>query len=172
MENMYFKGLDKALEDNLYIKVFQCSSKYPIVRIEKQNKETNQSVLVEYATGGTVLDAMNSASTKMVKDDDYENERMASYKSTLVDYVLDQGYALHFYKLSNDQILSTICVGLDGKHIPLKNAITEDVKSGFEILNIFLQNFDFKNYRPFFEYAEKEVAPVMEYQKILKSRKK
>lgn len=170
MENVHFKGLDKILNDGYYIKAFQCSSKYPIVRIEKKNEETNQDILFEYATGGTILSAMNSASNKIVKDEEYENESVVNYKSTLIDYVLDQGYALHFYKLSNDQILSCICVGLDGKYIPLKSVIADDVQSGFEILNVFLEKFDFKNYRPFFEYVEEEIDPVLTYQKRLKQK--
>lgn len=36
MEHIYFKGLEKSLNDGCYIKVFSCSMRYSVVRVEKK----------------------------------------------------------------------------------------------------------------------------------------
>ncbi len=42
MKNVYFKGLDKSLNDGCYIKVFSSVMGNPFVRIERKNPDTNK----------------------------------------------------------------------------------------------------------------------------------
>ena len=172
MENIYFKGLEKALNDNCYIKVFSCSLRYPVVRVEKKNKETKQEELVSYAENGNVISALNSASCKIIDESDNNNGNKVWCENTLIDRAVGQGYTLHFFKLSNGQILSTICGGGYGHYIPVKSIISDDIQTGFETLNATLQEFNFDNGYDFMDFVDKQTAPVEAYQKSLKSSSK
>lgn len=172
MENIYFKGLEKALNDGCYINVFICSMKYPVVRVEKKNDETNQEELVSYAENGNVLASLNSASSKIV--DELSGEKVDVSRvlcdRTLIDNVIEQGYTLHFFKLPNNKVLSTICAGGYGNYIPVKSIITDDIKSGFETLNVTLQSFDFEKTFDFDAFVSSQTTPVYEYQKKLRRK--
>ncbi len=173
MKNIYFKGLEKAINDGCYIKVFSCSLRYPVVRVEKKSVETNQEELISYAEDGNVLAALNTASNKIINElsEIENNSESLLCERILIDRVVDQGYTLHFYKLSNGQVLSTICAGGYGNYIPVKSIISDDIKTGFETLNATLQSFDFDKTRDFYEFVESQTAPVYEYKKKLEHEK-
>lgn len=173
MENIYFKGLEKALNDGCYVKVFNCSLRYPVVRVEKKDVKTNKEELVSYSENGNVLASLNAASNKIIFEAVGQNpSEPIICENTLIDKVVDQGYTLHFYKLSNGQVLSTICGGGYGNYIPVKSIISDDIKTGFETLNATLQSFDFDKAHDFFNFVESQTAPVYEYQKTLQQETK
>lgn len=172
MENIYFKGLEKALNENCYIKVFSCSLRYPVVRVERKNEKTKQEELVSYAENGNVISALNSASCKIIDELTDKKDIRVWCEKTLIDRVVEQGYTLHFFKLSNGQVLSTICCRRYGNYIPVKSIITDDIQTGFETLNATLQSFDFDNGYDFMDFVDKQTAPVETYQKSLKSNSK
>lgn len=167
MENIYFKGLEKALNDGCYIKVFSCSLRYPVVRVEKKND--NKEELISYAEGGNVISTLNEASNNIINEIS-DNSKPIFCDNTLIDNVVGQGYTLHFYKLSNKQVLSTICdrSNENGTYIPLKSVITDDIKTGFETLNVSLSTFDFECPYDFYDFAKSQTSVVEEYQKSLK----
>lgn len=170
MENIHFKGLDKALKDGCFIKVFSCSLKYPVVRVEKINEENKKSELVSYAENAKVVSALNSASNKIInelKENDHDN---SLYERTLIDSVVEQGYTLHFYKLSNGQVLSAICINGYDNYIPIKSVITDDIVTGFKTLNEILEDFNQKF--KFFDFVESQATPVYDYQKKLTLEKR
>ena len=168
MENIYFKGLEKALNDGCYIKVFSCSLRYPVVRVEKKNEETKEEELISYAENGNVISALNSASNKIIDElAERENDSIVWCENVLIDRVVEQGYTLHFFKLSNGQVLSTICGGGYGNYIPVKSIIEDDIQTGFETLNATLQSFDFDRTYDFYNFVESQTSPVYEYQKKL-----
>ena len=172
MENIYFKGLEKALNDGCYIKVFSCSLRYPVVRVEKKNEETKEEELISYAENGNVISALNSASNKIIDElSERQNDSRVWCENVLIDRVVDQGYTLHFFKLSNGQVLSTICGGGYGNYIPVKSIIADDIQTGFETLNATLENFDFDRTHDFYDFVESQTAPVYEYQKKLTQAK-
>lgn len=171
MENIYFKGLEKSLNEGCYIKVFSCSMRYPVVRVERKDVETGEEKLVAYAENGNVLSALNSASSKVIDEISNITDDKIWYESTLVDRVVGQGYTLHFFKLSNSKVLSTICCGGYGNYIPIKSIISDDIKSGFEILNASLEPFDFEISHDFYDFVESQRAPIEKYQKSLKNEK-
>lgn len=173
MENIYFKGLEKSLNDGCYIKVFSCSLRYPVVRVEKKSQETNEVELVSNAENGNVIAALNSASSKIIdelSDEDKTYETLWC-KRTLIDKVVEQGYTLHFFKLSNGQVLSTICCNRCGDYIPVKSIIADDIKTAFETLNAALQSFNFESKYDFHNFVEREVSPVEAYKKTLRKEK-
>lgn len=170
MENIYFKGLEKSLNDGCYIKVFSCSLRYPVVRVEKKNQETNEEELVSYAENGNVIAALNGASSKIfdeLSDEDKTYEALWC-KRTLIDKVVEQGYTLHFFKLSNGQVLSIICCKRCGDYIPVKSIIADDIKTAFETLNAALQSFNFERKHDFHNFVEREVSSVEAYKKSLR----
>ncbi len=175
MENIYFKGLDKALNDGCHIKVFICSFGYPVVRVERKNNETKKDELIAYAENENVISALNTASCNII------NELANTLKSnlqdkiqcenTLIDKVIREGYTLHFFKLSNGQILSTICDGGAGNYIPIKSVITNNIKTGFKTLNATLKNFNLDNGFDFIDFAGEQTEPVKKFQiNLLKNK--
>ena len=173
MENVFFKGLEKALNEGCYIKVFSCAMRYPVVRVEKKNKETNEEQLISYAENGNVLSALNSASNKIIDEISKLDSGVCLFcEWTLIDSVVERGYNLHFYKLSNGQVLSTICRNVYGNYVPVKSIISDDIQSGFEILNATLQPFDFERTEDFDDFAYSQTNPVKEYQKTLSEKTK
>lgn len=162
MENIYFKGLQKALNNSCYIKVFSCGMRYPVARVEK-NKDHDRVELISYAEGGNILSVLNSASNKIVAEITTQGLNNPIWcERTFIDDIVDQGYTLHFYKLSNNKILSMICSGRYENYIPLKSVITDDIKSGFETLNATLQSFKSND---FLQFAESQIKTINEYQK-------
>ena len=170
MENMYFKGLEKALNENCYIKVFSCAFRYTVVRVEKKNEETKQEELVSYAENGNVISALNVASCKIINELANNKDKNLSCENTLVDKVIDRGYSLHFFKLSNGKVLSTICTISDGEYIPIKSIISDNIQTSYETLNATLQDYNIST--DFTDFANKQTAPVITYQKRLKSNSK
>lgn len=172
MENIYFKGLEKSLNEGCYIKVFSCSLRYPVVRVEKMNLETKEKELVSYAENGNVIAALNSASRKIfdeLKQEECSYEKLWCER-TLIDNVVEQGCTLQFFKLSNGQVLSTICCNNFEEYIPIKSIIAGDIKTAFETLNETLQSFDFEKDHDFENFVEREVAPVEAYKKRLRKK--
>ena len=170
MDNIYFKGLEKALAAGCYIKVFSCAMRYPVVRVERKNLY-NEEILVSYAENGNVLAALNSASNKIVNELKNAANKYIACERTLLDNVVDLGYTLHFYKLSNGQVLSTICSGGFENYIPVKSIISDDIQTGFKTLNASLKNFDFENAYDFYDFVESQTLPVEEYQNSLRKEK-
>ena len=168
MESTYFKGLEKALNEGCYITVFSRAMRYPIVRIEKQNDKTNQIELISSASNGNVLTALNFASSKII-DEFSEKFDMSKIwcDKTLIDFVIEQGYTLYFFKLPNNKVLSMICANGLENYIPIKSVIADDIKSSFETLNAALQPYDIENSFDFYSFAQNQVAPIYDYQKNL-----
>ena len=173
MENIYFKGLDKALNDDCYIKVFNCAFNYPAVRVEKKNRENGEKSLYSYGEGVNVISALNIASCKIVDELGDKKDNIYSSESTLIDRVLTSGYTLHFYKLSNGQVLSTICCFGSGlSYIPVKSIISDDVQTGFKLLNASLEYFvdneqSHNFYNNFYAFVVRQTAPVKALQRSL-----
>ena len=171
MDNIYFKGLEQALNEDCYIKVFSCAMRYPVVRVEKKDKETGEEKLISYAENGNVISALNSASNKIVDEvSDIPDDKIWCER-VLIDRVVESGYTLHFFKLSNGQVLSAICAGGYGNYIPVKSIIADDIQSGFETLNATLETFDFERSHDFYDFVESQTAPVEAYQKKLTQKK-
>lgn len=84
---------------------------------------------------------------------------------------MEQGYTLHFFKLSNNQVLATICGGGHENYIPVKSIIADDIQTGFETLNASLLPFDFDRTYDFYDFAESQTSPVKEYKKEISSGK-
>ena len=170
MKDLNFDGLEFALNQGCYIKVFSCSMRYPVVRVERKN-ENNEEELVAYAEDGIILSALMNASRQI----ESKKKETTMCKFTAIDRVVEQGYTLHFFKLSNNQVLSTICGGGYGNYIPLNSIISDDIKTGFETLNASLATFEFEkdiqNIKKFYKYAESQMKPVEEYKKTLTKKK-
>lgn len=171
MENVYFKGLEKALNDGCYVKVFSCAMRYPVVRVEKKDAKTGEEQLIAYYENGNVLSALNGASSKIIDETSNISDDRIWCDNTLIDKVVEQGYTLHFFKLSNNQVLSTICGSGYGNYIPVKSIISDDIKSGFETLDVSLQPFDFDRTHDFFDFVHSQTEPVEAYQKKLTQEK-
>ncbi len=167
MERIYFKGLEKSLNDGCYIKVFSCSMRYPVVRVEKKDIETGKEKLISYSENGNVLSALNTASNKIIDETANITDDRIWYDNTLIDKVIEQGYTLHFYKLSNNQVLATICGGGYGHYIPVKSIIADDIQTSFETLNASLLPFNFDTPYDFYDFVKSQTSPVEEYQKKL-----
>ena len=85
---------------------------------------------------------------------------------TFIDDAVGLGYTLHFFKLSNNQVLSTICcAGGSGNYISVKSVITDDIKNCFELLNKTLQVFGFDRTYDFVNFLSSQTALVYAYQK-------
>ena len=91
--------------------------------------------------------------------------------TTLINKVVSQGYTLLFFKLSNNQVLTTICGDGYGNYIPVKSIIADNIQTGFETLNGSLLAFDFDKAHDFYDFAEGQISPVEEYQKKLTNEK-
>ena len=171
MQNVYFKGLEKALNDGCYIKVFSCSLRYPVVRVEKKSSETNKEKLVSYAESGNVLAALNRASSKIIDELSGKNDNSKVLcNRTLIDNVVEQGYTLHFFKLADNKVLSMICAGYEN-YIPVKTVIGNDVKGSFQMLDATLETFNFDRPFDFQNFADSQTAPVYEYHKNLTKKR-
>ena len=179
MENIYFKGLDKALNDDCYIIVFYSIFGY-VVRVEKKNRETGEVELVSYAEHFNAISALNTASYKIVDELGVKKDNIDSSESTLIDRVLTSVYTLHFYKLSNGKFLSSICRYGDCNpfdYIPIKSIISNDVQTGFELLNASLECFvdneqSHNFYNNFYDFVVQQTAPVKALQRSLKKDSK
>ena len=168
MENMFFKGLEKALNEKCYVKVFCCSLRYPVVRVERRNKKKSENALVAYAEGGNVLSTLNLASSKIIKE--VKKNETVLCDNTLIDKVVSQGYPLHFYKLSNGQILATISYRDNNNYIPIKSVIADDIQTSFEMLDASLKDFDLDDQYDFMNFANQQIEPIQEYQRNLKQK--
>ena len=126
-----------------------------------------------YAENGNVLAALNSASNKIINEISKKDSGTLLFcERTLIDSAVERGYNLHFYKLSNGQVLSTICRHTYGNYIPIKSIISDDIQSGFEMLNATLQPFDFERTDDFDDFAYSQTDLVDEYQKTLNKKTK
>lgn len=172
INNVYFKGLEQALNDGCYIKVFICAERYPVVRVEKKDKETGEEKLVSYAEMGNVLSVLNNASNKIIDEVSEISDDKIWCERLLLDKVVDRGYTLHFFKLADGQVLSTICTGGYGNYIPIKTVMAADIKTSFGTLNATLKTFDFESSHDFHDFAESQTAPILEYRKQKKLQKK
>ena len=161
MKNINFTGLEKALDDGCYIKVFSSSMHYPVVRVEKKS-DNNEEKLVAYAEGGSVLDALNEASAEILNISLEKQEEEDYFSSDLVNRVVKQGYFLQFFKLANKQVLATICGGDSSHYIPIKTVINSDIKSTYQELNASLSSLNMNYYGPisFYLFAESQMEPI------------
>lgn len=159
MMNMYLKGLDKALNEGCYIKVFCCSMNYPIVRVEKKNNESDTLELIAYAEGNNVLGTLNKASNNIINEDAYASSSTIIYERTFLDDVIRNGYTLRFYKLNNDRVLSAICTR-SKKAIVIESIISNELETGLKDLNESLQMY-YNNTYQFSEHAK----DVLKYKK-------
>lgn len=173
MRDMYLKGLSLALEDGCYIKAFCCSMHYPIVRVEKLNEETGTTELVAYAEHNNVLCALNDASNNIINEAENAPESGIICERTFLDDVIRTGYTLRFYKLNNDNILSSICTHGE-KAIVIDCVISNSLESGIKDLNESLEMYYNDTYH-FYKHAKEVVnnsTDILEYQKTIGSKDK
>ncbi len=178
MENTYFKGLDNALDDNCYIIVYNEILGNAVALVKKKNTETGMEESVLSVEAGNVISALNTASYK-IDEAVYKKDVQKIVWLENINKVLDSGYTLHFYKLSNGQVLSTICcsgVNAPFDYIPVKSIMSKDVRTGLELLNVSLECFKDKQdsyfYDNFFNFVSEQTNAVKAYQKSLKSDSK
>lgn len=153
MEKLYFKGLQLALEDNCYIKVFCCSMHYPIVRVERV-KDKEELELIAYAEHSNILSALTKASNTIVKEVPSIAEYDVMANRELIDFVIMQGYALRFNKLSNGQVFSSICTKGDEPLVIVSN-VSDTLSEGYMQLNDALES-QFNDYQDFYRFASSD----------------
>ena len=156
-----FTGLEKLLNEGCYIKAFSCSLHYPIVRVEKKEAKNEKEKLIAYAEGNTILSALNDANNE-ISNIPLENLAVEKLENDLVDRVIKQGYTLYLYKLSNQQVLATICGVNDNHYIPIKSVISDDITTSYEELNASLTSFNLDYYGPtaFYLFAESQMEAI------------
>lgn len=166
MKKTYFKGLQKALMEGCYVKVFRSAASMVTARVEKKCGNM-QPELIVYSENGSTLSVLNSASNQIINEllEIADFNGFMLFHQTLLDRFISQGYSLHFYKLSNNQILTSLCTGSRGNYIPLKSIITDDIEDGFETLNASLVLFNEE--LNLHDWASSHVAPVYEHQKTI-----
>lgn len=164
MEKIYFKGLEDVLNNNCYIKVHNCSTKYPVVEVKRKNITTGEDELICSAPNGNVLSALDSASTKL----NIRENNPIFYNKTPIDDVITLGFNLQIFKLANHQIISLICSGNGDKCIPIKSVFSNDIKTGIDLLNKTLESYDFLfNEKEFFEYVDNQTKSIIEHKQLL-----
>ena len=180
MENIYFKGLDKALNDGCQIQVISClfgGHGVVVERIDKKTKQYSPVLIVEVSN---VISALNEASFKFFNELGDKMSNMDSSENTLLDKVLDFGFSLRFYKSSDGQVSSEIFTHDDKdpfNYIPILSIKSNDLKTGFELLNASLECFvdneqPHNFYNNFYDFVEQQTATVKACQRSLKKDSK
>lgn len=164
-----FKGLEKVLayERFCYIKVFKNSDCEKEIQLIEKNPIKEQTILIERSNN--ILIGLTNLSQKFIFEKIYVDGKVDDVDTTLVDELVENGYSLHFYKLANFQILSTICSGnsKDG-YIPVKSVITSDIKTGFMTLNESLKQIPKEFISNFHNSVKQHESSVKVYQKLIK----
>jgi len=169
MKNIYFKGLEKKLSEGYYI--IACYGNNNQIRAYTLSKDNvtmeNQSV------NENIITCLNEMSLRVL-DERPRGKGPINGKKTLIDLIISEPvYTLHFYKLANDKVLTSICKSSNGEYIPVKSVITEDIKSGMETMNGALRKLYVTEEKENFLYnfygeTYKHFRSVVEYQKTLK----
>jgi len=181
MKKIYFKGLEKALNEGCTIRVWNDSDGSPCTAVYKDIKETSGRKFASYAGGFSVVSSLLGASNNLEHEVDDYLFGYGSIKSN-IDKALNSicPIALYFFKLANSQVLTTICYEINyGNPIPVKSVITEDIKTGLKTLNATLKEFKFELIKPevdafqdrlnnFDYFVIDQSKPVLEYQEKLK----
>lgn len=144
MKEKKFKGLEKALSEGCYIIVNNNYLNYPMVRVEKVNKITKKESLEIIVDNANVLAALNSASNKIINQ---MKKEVVFYDRCNLDSVVEDGYYINIYKLSNEKILSSICEYSSNaikkdSYNPVLSVITDDIYTGVITLNNYLNNIN------------------------------
>ena len=168
MENIYFKGLDKALNDGCQIQVISCLFGGHAVVVERIDKKTKQYRPVLIVEISNVISALNEASFKFFNESGDKMSNIDSSENTLIDIVLDLGFSLQFYKSSDGQVSSEIFTRDDKdlfNYIPILSIKSNDLKTGFELLNASLECFvdneqPHNFYNNFHDFVKQQTAPV------------
>lgn len=138
MEKFYFKGLELALEDNCYIKVFCCSMNYPIVRVERVN-DKEELELIAYAEHSNILSALTKASNSIIKEIPSIDKYDVMTNKEFIDFFIMEGYTIRFNKLSNGQILSSVCIK-GNESLAIENSVSDNLSEAYVQLNDTLKN--------------------------------
>ena len=179
MENIYFKGLDKALNDGCQIQVISCLFGCHSVVVERIDNETKQYSPVLIVEVSNVISALNKAFFNFFNELGDKMSNMDSSEHTLIDEVLDFGFSLQF-KSSDGQVSSEIFTRDDKdpfNYIPILSIKSNDLKTGFELLNASLECFVDNEqpdnfYNNFYDFVKQQTAPVEARQRILKKDSK
>jgi hypothetical protein len=143
-ESKYFEGLRKLLNQDCSIKIFSCSLRFPVIIVERETEEKENSQ-VAYEEGGNILSLLMSVSNAIVDNTENTTDIMELPTMSL-DSVVQNGRSLHFWKLSENQILSAICSDHFGRLTIKKGVITDSIASGLlELNNSFISLNDYDN---------------------------
>ena len=166
---MKFKGLQKLLayEHFCYIKVSSSNCEQKLIQVVERTPIKEQAVMNE--TSNNILTGLTNLSQRLAFEMLDVDGKSENCEANFIDELVENGYSLHFYRLANFQVLSTICSGNAKEgYIPVKSVITRDIKAVFDTLNESLKQipqdkfiFNFRN-----QIYEHE-ASVREYQKAL-----
>ena len=175
MQNINFEGLEEALKNECYIKVYGSDTSGSIRNIgviEKKDKIFKKKKTITRAVGGNVIRTLSRLSISYCHIDEIEYVNKLSldeledmfYNETAIDKILKRDCnSLQLYRLSNGQILSAICTLYNGESIPIKAIISDDVLSGFEFLNATINCYD--NIDDFMKFVDSQVLPIKEHKK-------
>lgn len=138
MENL--KGLEEYLNDGCFIIVSKGLPHARLILSTVLKKYRGKNKIVSQVEGRNILNTLKKQSLfktepkeKVYKLLGYQDDKI------LMDELLQSHevpYTLNFYKLSNKQYLSTICLKTPtGEYIPLQSIITDTILEGIQILN-------------------------------------
>lgn len=100
-----------------------------------------------------------------VKNLSEREHRDLFYNETSIDKIIKSNcISLQLYKLSNGQILCALC---NSDNIPIKCIISNDIVSGFQTLNGFLQDYEI-DYGDDYTFIDKQNVPDKAFQNSLK----
>ena len=103
MKNTYFKGLEKALNYDCYIKLFAHSPGHPVVRVETKHSKEEKAKLISFYEGFNILSALNGTfyiPIKSVIANSIENG-LEMLEASLKDFNCDSD---DFYKFAKKQL--------------------------------------------------------------------
>ena len=179
MENL--KGLEEYLNKGCYIRVIRDQSdihgRILTKVLKKYNKSTKTEMVIAFSKTYNILSGLSAISLVKAEKGAPLHKKLQTemQERILIDELLkakNADYSVHFYKLSNNQYLSTICVKPPtGEYIPLQSIITDTILSGIRILNEALNRIKRESrLQPFIEYPYygfqvnfwKENAPYIE----------
>jgi len=156
MENL--KGLEEYLNEGCFIIVGKGLTPQRKIVSTVLKKDNGRFDVVAQTEGCNVLTTLSQQSLIKIESKEKLYKLLGCINdSILMDELLQSHeicYSLHFYKLSNEQYLSTICMPSSTEgHIPLQSIITNTILEGIQILNDTLMRIEREHpLQPFVEY--------------------
>lgn len=170
MDKLFFAGLEQSMENGCYISVLQCYDGYTTTLV----KLLDSSKVVTYFESGNVISSMSNASKKIIdQSSDMEENDFKCYQSVL-DRMVEQGYVLHFIKLSDKLYFATVS-SWEGKsvgYVPVVTSCAENLSDAFKSLSMNAVNYS--SNMDCLDSEEKEVKKILltnlHIKRMLKSR--